>query len=220
MKLPKVIYIMGPPGAGKGTQAQRLADKIGYNRFSTGDAFRELSAKDTPLGREVKNLIDNGLFAPPSLAAKIVIEAIRDHLKAGKGVIFDGSPRTLEEAVIIDKYFIDEGYGHPLVIVLTIDRSEMERRNSKRQFCLGIKSQFAITNEEDSKRCEELGGNVGIRPDDEPAKFAARWQQFQDRAYPVIANYIKQGLVHEIDGSRSIEVVHQEVMEYIKSQQT
>lgn len=210
---------MGPPGAGKGTQAQLLADKIGYDRFSTGDAFRELAAKDTPLGIEVKNLIDNGLFAPPPLAAKIVIEAIGNHLKAGKGVIFDGSPRTLEEAVIIDKYFIDSGYGHPLVIVLKIDREEMEKRNAKRRFCLDIKSQFAVTNDDDIQRCEQLGGTVGVRPDDEPAKFAARWQQFQDRAYPVIANYMQQGIVHEIDGMQSIEAVHEAIMSYVTTRQ-
>lgn len=219
MALPQVIYVMGPPGAGKGTQAQLLADKIGYDRFSTGDAFRELAAKDTPLGVEVKNLIDNGLFAPPPLAAKIVIEAIGDHLRAGKGIIFDGSPRTLEEAVIIDKYFIDSGYGHPLVIVLKIDREEMEKRNSKRRFCLEIKGQFAVMNDDDVARCEQLGGTVGVRPDDEPAKFAARWQQFQDRAYPVIENYTKQGIAHEIDGMQSIEVVHDAIMKHITSRQ-
>lgn len=217
--MPQVIYIMGPPGAGKGTQAQLLADKIGYDRFSTGDAFRELSAKDTPLGQEVKNLIDNGIFAPPSLAAKIVIEAISDHLKAGKGIIFDGSPRTLEEAVIIDKYFIDSGYGHPLVIVLKIDRAEMEKRNSKRRFCLGIKGQFAVMNDADTTRCQQLGGSVGVRPDDEPGKFAARWQQFQDRAFPVIQNYSKQGIAHEVDGMRSIEIVHDDIMKYVTSRQ-
>lgn len=220
MHLPQVIYVMGPPGAGKGTQSQLLADKIKYDRFGTGDAMRDLSNEDTPLGHEVKALVDNGLFAPPSLAAKIVIAAISDHLKDGKGIIFDGSPRTEEEAVIIDKFFIDEGYGQPLVIALDIDRAEMERRNSIRRFCLGIHPSFAIIHPADEKHCLEVGGTIGKRADDDPAKFEARWQQYIDRAYPVIKEYLLKGMGKQIDGKRSIEEVHREVMDFINEYST
>ncbi len=215
--LPKVIYVMGPPGAGKGTQAELLAQEIGYHRFSTGDAFRTLSREDSPLGREVKNLIDNGIFAPPPLAAKIVIAAITERLKKGEGLIFDGTPRTLEEAAIVDQFFLDNGYGKPLAIVLTIDKEEMIRRNSKRRFCLGIAGDFPILTAADKQRCHQLGGHIGIRPDDEPAKFAARWQQFTNRAYPVIEKYRREGVAHEIDGAKSIEAVHEDVMKLIES---
>ena len=124
MKLPKVIYVMGPPGAGKGTQAQLLAEKIAYKRFSTGDAFREAARQDTPFGRKVKETIENGFLMPPESAAEVVINAIQKHIEAGDGLIFDGTPRTVKEAAMVDEFFDEAGYGKPLAIYLKVDREE------------------------------------------------------------------------------------------------
>lgn len=216
-KLPKVIYVMGPPGGGKGTQAELLAQKIGYVRFSTGDAFREVSRQDTDLGRRVKETIDNGYLAPPEMAAEIVIAAVKKHIAQDQGLIFDGTPRTVEEGIIVDDFFVQEEYGSPLVIYLKVDQEEMIRRNSQRKFCLGIKGDFPVITEEDAQRCAQLGGQVGTRPDDEPGKFATRWNEFMTRTYPVIEKYQKQGIVHEIDGMKSIDEVHADVMKIIDS---
>lgn len=217
MKLPKVICVMGPPGAGKGTQAELLAQKIGYVRFSTGDAFRAVSRQETDLGRRVKRTIDNGFLAPPSMAAEIVIEAVRKYVEAGQGLVFDGTPRTLEEGELVDDFFAKQQYGSPLVILLSVDRDEMERRNSRRRFCLGITGDFPVLNDEDTRRCAELGGTVGVRPDDDPEKFSTRWDEFISRTKPVIEKYRKQGLVYEVDGMKSIEEVHNQVMNVIDS---
>lgn len=211
-KLPKVIYVMGPPGAGKGTQAEMLAQKIGYVRFSTGDAFREVSRQDTELGRRVKETIDNGYLAPPEMAAEIVMAAVRKHIESGDGLIFDGTPRTVEEGKIVDDFFVQQDYGLPLVIYLKVDQEEMIRRNSQRKFCLGISGDFPVTTEHDAERCVELKGHVGTRPDDDPAKFATRWNEFMSRTYPVIEKYQTQGIVYEIDGMKSIEATHAQVM--------
>ncbi|MEX2055077.1 MAG: nucleoside monophosphate kinase [Candidatus Andersenbacteria bacterium] len=215
--LPKVIYVMGPPGAGKGTQAEMLAQKLHYHRFSTGDAFRTVSRQDTELGRRVKETIDNGFLAPPEMAAEIVIAAISEHLEQGKGLIFDGTPRTVEEAQLVDEFFLQNNYGRPLAIVLNLDKEEMIRRNSKRRFCLDIQGDYPILNPEDEKKCLELGGRIGIRPDDEPEKFATRWQQFMDRTFPVIQEYRKQGITFEVDGMGSIEEVHAVIMAHVKT---
>jgi adenylate kinase len=215
VKLPKVIYMMGPPGAGKGTQAALLCEQIGYVRFSTGDAFRAVAAQDTPLGREVKETIDNGYLAPPSMAAEIVTTEAHKNIAAGDGIVFDGTPRTEEEAALVDDFFIQHKYGRPLVIYLDVHQNEMVRRNSRRKFCLGIQGGFAIIKEGDGARCEALGGHIGVRPDDEPGKFTARWQQFMDRTYPVVEKYRAQGIVHEVDGMKSIEDVHADVMKII-----
>ncbi len=215
--LSKVIYVMGSPGAGKGTQAELLAQKIKYQRFSTGDAFRTISRQDTDLGRKVKSLIDNGILAPPALAAEIVIAAISDRLSQGHGLIFDGTPRTVEEAAVVDQFFVDHGYGKPLVFYLKVDREEMIRRNSKRQFCLDIVGDFPVLNEADRQRCLELGGRVGTRPDDEPAKMQTRWDEFMTRTYPVIKKYQETDVadLYEIDGFQSIADVHAEIMQRI-----
>jgi len=213
--LPKVIYVMGAPGSGKGTQAKMLSQALGYHQFSTGSAFREVSKQSTELGQKVKSLIDNGILCPPELAAEVVINAIKDHLKTGKGLVFDGTPRTVEEARIVDDFFLKNNYGRPLAIYLDVPKEEMIARNSKRKFCLNISSDFPIVNEEDAKRCEALGGTVGTRPDDNPEKFATRWNEFQKHTYPVIENYLKEGILQKISGQHEIAKVHEQVMRII-----
>ena len=215
--LPKVVYIMGPPGGGKGTQAEMLAKKIGYSRFSTGDAFREVSRQDSELGRKVKNTIDQGILAPPEMAAEIVIEAVKKYVEVGQGVIFDGTPRTVKESVMVDDFFEQAGYGRPLVLYLDINKAEMIERNSTRRFCLGISGDFPVVNDEDRERCEKLGGKVGVRPDDEPEKFETRWSEFMNQTYPVVEKYRKQGIVYEVDGMLSIPAVYEQIMGVITS---
>ncbi len=218
-KLPRVIYLMGPPGGGKGTQAHRLAEKIGYSRFSTGDAFREVSRQDSELGRRVKETIDNGFLAPPEMAAEIVIAAVRTRIEAGEGLIFDGTPRTVEESKVVDDFFAEQGYGKPLIMYLAVDKNEMIRRNSIRKFCLGIAGDFPVVTDEDRERCEKAGGKIGTRPDDDPTKFATRWDEFMTRTYPVVEGYRQKGIVHEVDGMPSVEEVHAQIMEVVKSYQ-
>ncbi len=215
--LAKVIYVMGAPGAGKGTQAEMLAKKISYDRFSTGDAFREVSRQDTRLGRRVKEIIDNGFLAPPEMAAEIVIEAVKKRAEAGEGIIFDGTPRTVKESAIVDEFFEQQGYREPLVFYLEVDREEMIKRNSRRKFCLGGAEDFPVADEADQRKCDELGGMVGVRPDDEPEKFSTRWSEFMEQTYPVVEKYRLQGVVSEIDGMPEIPEVHRAIMKAIDS---
>jgi len=210
---------MGPPGGGKGTQAQLLADKIGYSRFSTGDAFRRTARQETDLGRRVKEMIDNGFLCPPDMAAEIVIMAIKKQIEAGEGLIFDGTPRTVEESKIVDAFFAEQGYGKPLIIYLAVDKEEMIKRNSIRKFCLGIAGDFPVMTDQDRERCEKAGGKIGTRLDDDPTKFATRWDEFMTRTYPVVEGYREQGIVHEVDGMPSVEEVHDSVMEVINGYQ-
>lgn len=208
---------MGAPGSGKGTQAQLLAEKIGYHRFSTGDAFRHAAAQDTPLGRQVRQTIDSGILGPPTMAAEIVIEAVKQYMARGEGLIFDGTPRTLEEASIVDEFFAKHQYGRPLAIVLEVDREVMVARNAKRQFCLRIQPGFAVVTDADRKLCLDAGGTIGVRPDDSQEAFDNRWQQFSERTMPVIEQYRQAGILHQVDGKQSTEAVHQSIMKLIES---
>lgn len=215
-QLPKVIYVMGPPGAGKGTQAEMLSQELGYHRFSTGDAFRAITRQNTPLGKKVKDLIDNGILCPPELTAEVVIDAVKKFVTDGHGLVFDGTPRTVKEAQIVDDFFAKHNYGRPLAIRLVVDKETMMERNSKRKFCLDIAGDFPINSDEDRKKCESLGGRVGMRPDDAPDKFETRWSQFMENTWPVIEKYTKEGILHEVDGKKSIEEVHKQVMEIVE----
>jgi len=217
VSLPKVIYIMGPPGAGKGTQAGMLAKKIGYVQFSTGNAFRQVAAQDTERGRQVRETIDNGYLAPPEMAAEIVKTAVQKFLARGEGLIFDGTPRTVEEGEIVDDYFIEKDYGEPLVILLRVDQEEMMKRNAKRVFCLEAEGgDFPVFTPEDEERCQGRKGKVGRRPDDDPEKFATRWQEFMTQTYPVVEKYRRQGILREVDGMGTIQEVHEQVMRVIE----
>ena len=209
---------MGPPGAGKGTQAKLLADKISYCQFSTGSAFRDVAMQDTDLGRRVKKIIDNGYLAPPEMAAEIVTTAVQKHLEHGRGLIFDGTPRTVREAQIVDDFFIERGLGDPLPILLAVDKNEMMRRSAEREFCLTDQGDdFPVATQKDRERCREAGGTVGRRPDDDPQKFATRWGEFLEQTQPVIEQYRERGILKEVDGMRSIAEVHEEVMGVVNS---
>lgn len=215
-KLPKVIYVMGPPGAGKGTQAEMLAQKLHYHRFSTGDAFRRMARQDTPLGHRVHEIIHGqGKLMPPEDAAAIVIDVVKDYVQEDTGLIFDGTPRTMKEAEMVDDFFEREGYGRPLAILLQVDKQDMINRNTKRRFCLGIDNDFPVVTDEDVRRCEELGGRVDIREDDRPEKIETRWQEFESKTFPVIEKYKQEGILEEVNGQLVIPKVHEEVMQVI-----
>ncbi len=203
---------MGPPGAGKGTQSSLLAKKLGYHQFSTGNAFREIARQNSDLGRRVKATIDNGYLAPPAMAAEVVINAIKESVKLNRGLIFDATPRTVKEAAIVDDFFAKNNYGRPLAIYLEVTEKEMKERNTHRRYCLDTLHGFSVMNEADVKRCEEIGGRVGFRADDEPEKFAIRWSQFQENTYPVVLQYKKDGILFTVNGRLSIAKVHQEIL--------
>ena len=207
---------MGPPGAGKGTQAKLLCGAIGYHNFSTGDAFRAVARKNTDLGRRVKEIIDKGFLCPPEMAAEIVIDAVQQYLP-DTGLVFDGTPRTIEEAAIIDAHFLAQGSGRPLVIFLKLEKEEMILRNSQRKFCLGISGGFPVVSKTDEKKCAEAGGHIGTRPDDEPEKFATRWEQFMTLTHPVVEQYRPGDMFHELDGMKSIVDVQQQITGVIDS---
>lgn len=216
MKLPKVIYVMGPPGAGKGTQAEMLAQEIGYHQFSTGDAFRAIREQDTDLGRRVKETYDKGILSPPEMAAEIVIDAVQKYMEKEVGLVFDGTPRTMKESEMVDDFFAHEQYGRPLAIFLKVNKDDMVARSAKRKFCLDVAQGFPVVTEKDEEKCQSIGGRVGVRPDDAPEAQETRWTEFMTRTYPVIEKYRNEGILEEVNGQLPIEEVHRNVMNVVK----
>ncbi|OGY36006.1 MAG: hypothetical protein A3E36_04270 [Candidatus Andersenbacteria bacterium RIFCSPHIGHO2_12_FULL_45_11b] len=212
MILPKVLYVMGMPGAGKGTQAEMIAETVGYMQFSTGNAFRTISRQDTDLGRRVKETIDNGFLAPPEMAAEVVIAAVQEFVSHDTGLVFDGTPRTVRESEIVDQFFLDHGYGRPLVLYLEVSKEIMMERSSKRLYCMDIADGFPVLDDKDAALCASRGGRVGRRPDDEPEKFLTRYNEFMKHTYPVVERYRKESILHVIDGSQDRHVVHEAIM--------
>jgi len=218
MKLPKVIYMMGMPGAGKGTQAEMLSHDIRYHQFSTGSAFRQIAREDSDLGRQVKHFIENGFLTPPAIAADVVLAAVHEILVDGEGIVFDGTPRTLAEAETVNARLMAEGYGVPLVIYLEVEKETMIERNSKRKLCLNAEKEFPVTTHKDELACEKLGGTVGTRPDDEKEKFTTRYNQFMELTYPVVELQKEKHpeLFYRVNGLLEAHQVHALVMDVIK----
>lgn len=209
---------MGMPGAGKGTQAEMLSHDIQYYQFSTGNAFRQIAMQDSELGRNVKHIIESGLLTPPEMATEVVLSSIKDIIAQGRGIVFDGTPRTLPEAESINSRFLQEGYGIPLVIYLKVNKETMIERNSKRRLCINAENEFPVTTHVDEERCKELGGTVGTRPDDEKEKFTTRYNQFMELTYPAIMSHKDRHpeLFFEVDGLLEAHQVHALVMDIIK----
>ena len=217
MRYVDLIYLVGPPGAGKGTHAQLLQRDAGYVWLSTGNAMRSVARdEDSELGRRIRDLIDQGRLAPPDVAVQVITEEAAPQIDAGSRLVLDGSPRTVEEADRLDEFFEEHGYSSRMLLYLSISRDEMIRRNSRRKFCLEVPQGFPVETDEDVERCRQQGGRVGTRPDDRPEKLATRWDEFLQQTYPVVERYRRKGSLREVDGHRTIDQVHAEVMESIR----
>lgn len=206
---------MGMPGAGKGTQAELIAEAIGYKQFSTGNVFRTISRQDTPLGNKVRDIIDNGYLMPPDTVAEVVITAVEEYVTEHAGIVFDGTPRTVRESELVDEFFLEHGYGRPFVIYLDIDQQTMIERNTKRLFCVGASEDFPIMSIEDERKCQSMGGEAGRRHDDDPEKFMVRYNQFMKHTYPIIEKYKKENILHIINGIADPGTVFQDIMNVI-----
>jgi adenylate kinase len=174
------LILLGPPGAGKGTQALRLVAKYGIVPLSTGEMLREAVKAGTPVGRQVKDMMANGSLVPDNVVVGIVGQRIEEP-DARKGFILDGFPRTVPQAVALDRMLETRGLGLDAVIELRVDEDALMRR---------IESRIA----EMRTRGEEL------RPDDNPQVLRNRLKSYRDQTAPLIAYYRQKGVLRTVNG--------------------
>ena len=181
------LILLGPPGAGKGTQAQRLVDKHGIVQLSTGDMLRAEIAAGTELGLRVKDIMARGLLVPDDVVVAIVSERI-DQPDARKGFILDGFPRTVPQALALDRMLKGKGLKLDGVIELKVDFGVLEKR---------IESRIAET--------KARGG--ALRADDDPEVLKRRVEAFRKEMPPVMDYYRVEGSLKSVDGMASIPEV-------------
>jgi len=181
------LILLGPPGAGKGTQAQRLVDKHGIVQLSTGDMLRAEIAAGTELGLRVKDIMARGALVPDDVVVDIVSERI-DQPDARKGFILDGFPRTVPQALALDRMLKGKGLKLDGVIELKVDFGILEKR---------IKSRIAET--------KARGG--ALRADDDPEVLKQRVEAYREQMPPVIDYYRLEGSLKSVDGMASIPEV-------------
>ena len=212
------ILLMGPPGAGKGTQAEKLIDTYQIPHISTGDMFRAAVSAGTELGKEAKRYMDAGALVPDAVTIGIVREGLSKP-ECAKGFILDGFPRTTEQAVALDGILADLGIKLTGVVNITVPDAELVSRVTGRRICKACGATFHVafnpTKVEDI--CDKCGGNLYQRADDTEATVKNRLQAYHDQTEPLIDYYKKQGVYVEIDGMQAIDKVFADVKQELES---
>jgi adenylate kinase len=189
------LVLVGPPGAGKGTQATRIAKRFAVPQLSTGDMLREAVSSGSALGTRVKDIIEHGDLVPDDVVIAVVADRM-DHSDAANGFVLDGFPRTMAQAQALDRELAARGIRLDAVLELEVDEHVLLVR---------IKG-----------RAEEAGKNgQPVRRDDTPEVFKTRLKAYRAQTAPVTEYYRSQGLLHIVDGLQPIDVVTEELAEVL-----
>ena len=217
-KLDRAVIFLGPPGAGKGTQAKELARHYRVPHLSTGDMFREHVGLGSALGAQVKPIMARGDLVPDSLVLKMVRERM-ERTDCAHGFVFDGFPRTVEQAEQLNKLLKQHGFRPALVIHLALDPKLVLRRITGRRTCK-VGGEIYNIFERPPKvagRCDKDGGELVQRPDDREEIVAPRLEAYEKQTAPLVSYYRKLGCLHEVDAAKNIDEVKQRVFEIVRN---
>lgn len=202
------ILLMGPPGAGKGTQAERLIEKYGVPQISTGDMFRTAVKEGTPLGLEAKKFMDKGQLVPDAVTIGIVKERLmKDDCR--QGFILDGFPRTTAQAVSLDAILRDLSIKLDGVINISVPNESLVKRTTGRQICRACGATYhkLFKPSKVDNVCDKCGGELYQRDDDKEETVKKRLEVYSAQTKPLIDYYKNTNLYVEIDGGQGMEAV-------------
>jgi adenylate kinase len=207
------IVILGPPGAGKGTQAKRLSERLGLTHVSSGDLFREHLKNETALGKLARGYIDRGGLVPDD----VTIAMIRDRLSrqdASAGAILDGFPRTQAQAEALDAMLVEMGARVDAVIYVRVETPVLVRRLTGRRMCRAGGHIYHLDYNPPKTQgvCDIDGSELYQRSDDDEATVTRRIQVYLEETSPLIAHYQKTRVVVEVDGDQPIEAVTEDLL--------
>lgn len=209
-----IIVLVGPPGAGKGTQARRIADKYGIPQLSTGDMFREKIASGDELGKKIKDIVESGNLVPSEITIQMIVDRIKEP-DCANGFLLDGFPRNVEQAEGLEKALAEAGKSLDAVVQLDVNDDELVERISGRFTCSccdeGYHDKFKKPAVEDT--CDACGaeGQFKRRADDTPEKVKVRLDVYHDQTAPILAYYQSRDLLDQVDGMQDMDKVSEDI---------
>ena len=207
------IIFLGAPGAGKGTQAVYVAQKLSLVHITTGDLFRQVIEQGAELGIQIKSYVEKGMLVPNEITIRMVLE----HISASdceSGVVFDGFPRNLEQARILDEALDKQAETIDRVVYIKVTEEELLRRLSGRWVCRSCRALYHILNSPPKVwgKCNQCGGELYQRPDDTDEVVEKRLQVYFTQTAPLIDYYTRAGKLMEVDGEGSIDEVGRRII--------
>ncbi len=202
------VILVGPPGAGKGTQAKFIEKRMGLRHVASGDLLRKAMRDETALGLKAREFIDQGELVPDDVVIGMILERIFEP-DCERGVIFDGFPRTKEQAEALGESLAEHGQQIDAVIFLNAPRDILLKRIAGRQTCRGCQQSYNLYYfpSKEENICDVCGGELYQRSDDQMATARHRLEVYFRQTMPLIDYYRGLGLLHEVDGNTYVEYV-------------
>ncbi|MFH1056268.1 MAG: adenylate kinase [Candidatus Micrarchaeota archaeon] len=208
------LVLLGPPGSGKGTLGDRLAQAKSVPHLSTGDILRQEIADETDLGKRIAPTVNSGKL----ISDELMIEVVRHRLEkedCEEGFVLDGFPRTVAQAIAFDSMLSELNLELDAVLLLVVSQKETVRRLSGRKVCIQCGTIYAAGYSKEV--CEKCGGRLGVRGDDKPEVVMKRMQVYETQTSPLVDYYREKDLILEVNGEQTPEKVLSEVLKVIGS---
>lgn len=204
------LILLGAPGSGKGTMAQKLTTELKIPQISTGDIFRKNLKEETPLGLQIKDILASGGLVPDEITIEIVKNRLAES-DCANGYILDGFPRSIVQAEALDTF-----QNIDCAINLDVDKETIVKRLSGRRFCPDCNGTFHISTLDDQAICPVCGGKLIVRPDDSEATVRERLRVYDTTTLPLIDFYGKAGKLVTVDGNGTVEEVYRRILSVLQ----
>jgi adenylate kinase len=212
------IIMLGAPGAGKGTQADILSQEMDLPHIASGDLFRQAVEERTEVGLLAKNYMDKGELVPDEVTIKMILERINES-GCASGCLFDGFPRTLRQAKVLDEALAEQGKSIDKAIYIEVPNEELVKRLSGRWLCRTCQTPYHIISSPPKTpgKCDKCGGELYQRSDDREETVKDRLNVFFAQTVPILDYYKKQGKLIKINGNLGMQGVAKEIVSVLKA---